>query len=193
MGLDSVELLMDIENFFEIRIPNKEAEKIATIQDMVDTVAHHLNITANEKTLRDKVFKQILPHILQLSNKEIQPGLNDLIADYLDVSDKAKWLTLEKLVQMSLPIPALTNYTSSKSWFKKYVSRANNYDWKEITVEQFIDAVCANNYQKLIDPAAVKSKYEIYICVMRITVDKAGVDYYEILPHKSFTSDLGID
>jgi acyl carrier protein len=47
MGLDSVELLMDIENFFSIQIPDTEAEKIYTIQNMVDSVAAHLNISKN--------------------------------------------------------------------------------------------------------------------------------------------------
>ena len=36
MGLDSVELVMEIENYFGIRIPDSEAEKIYTIQIMVD-------------------------------------------------------------------------------------------------------------------------------------------------------------
>ena len=32
MGLDSIELVMEIENYFGIQIPDAEAEKIYTIQ-----------------------------------------------------------------------------------------------------------------------------------------------------------------
>jgi acyl carrier protein len=34
MGLDSVELVMDIEHEFGLRIPNKEAERLAVLGDM---------------------------------------------------------------------------------------------------------------------------------------------------------------
>jgi hypothetical protein len=68
-----------------------------------------------------------------------------------------------------------------------------SYEWETLTVEQFVSAICANNYLELIDRNNIRSKYEIYIAVTGITVDKIGVDYFEIGPDKSFTSDLGID
>ena len=69
----------------------------------------------------------------------------------------------------------------------------SNYDWNSISVERFIDAVCAANYKSLVNQDAISSKYEIYIAVMGITAEKIGIDYFEILPEKSFTSDLGVD
>ena len=193
MGLDSVELLMEVEIFFGIRMPNTEAEKIDTVEDMVETVARHLNVTSNENTLQDKVFKQISSQLQQMEITGNQPQLNDLISDYVPANDAEKLKGLESLVHLRLPAPVITNARSSKSWLKKYMDQSPRYDWKTITIEQFVDAVCADNYQKLLDPDRLESKYDIYICIMRITVDKMGVDYYEILPGKSFTSDLGID
>ena len=67
------------------------------------------------------------------------------------------------------------------------------YDWHSVTVGEFVAAVCAKNYEKLLDRKNIKSVFDIYIAVVGITVDKTGVDYFEISPEKSFTSDLGID
>jgi acyl carrier protein len=37
-SLDQVEMVMDIEDYFNIEIPDDEAEKIKSIQDIVDCV-----------------------------------------------------------------------------------------------------------------------------------------------------------
>lgn len=40
-SLDTVELIMEIEEEFEIDIPDEEAEKITTVQDAIDYVIEH--------------------------------------------------------------------------------------------------------------------------------------------------------
>lgn len=114
MGLDSVELLVEIENYFSIEIPDTEAAEIFTVQNMVDVAAKHLHISDHSMS-----------------------------------------------------------------------------DWEAI--DQFKTVQCAANYQTLIDKNNIKSKYEVYVIIMGITAAKTGVDYYEITPDKSFTSDFGID
>lgn len=42
MGRDTVELIMKIEDHFSIAIPNSEAEKIDTVQDIYDAVLRHV-------------------------------------------------------------------------------------------------------------------------------------------------------
>jgi acyl carrier protein len=42
MGMDTVELIMRIEDHFGIAIPDAETEKIDTVQDIYDTVIRHL-------------------------------------------------------------------------------------------------------------------------------------------------------
>ncbi|GAA4338049.1 hypothetical protein [Flaviaesturariibacter amylovorans] len=41
MGLDTVELIVRIEQHFAICIPDAEAERIATVQDLADAVLRH--------------------------------------------------------------------------------------------------------------------------------------------------------
>lgn len=41
-SLDTVELIMSLEEAFDIEIPDEEAEKIKTVQDVVDHIHAHL-------------------------------------------------------------------------------------------------------------------------------------------------------
>ena len=195
MGLDSVELLMEFENYFKIQIPDSEAEKILTIQNMIDVVARHLNIEYVNAGMRDSIFKAVANFLQheQNVNYPIQP--NDKIANYLEVSDNEIWNNLGKAIGLLLPRP--DNYdpqsTKLRHKFKKLIGWTPLYDWHSVTVGQFIDAVCARNYQQLLKGNILTSKYEIFIAIAGITVDKIGVDYFEVSPEKSFTSDLGVD
>ncbi|MFI4954447.1 MAG: acyl carrier protein [Gammaproteobacteria bacterium] len=42
-SLDAVELVMALEEEFEIEIPDEEAEKIITVKDAIDHINDHLN------------------------------------------------------------------------------------------------------------------------------------------------------
>ena len=42
-SLDTVELVMALEEEFDIEIPDEEAEKIAKVQDAVDYIKNHTN------------------------------------------------------------------------------------------------------------------------------------------------------
>lgn len=42
-SLDTVELVMALEEEFDIEIPDEEAEKIATVQDAIDYIKNHQN------------------------------------------------------------------------------------------------------------------------------------------------------
>lgn len=42
-SLDTVELIMELEDAFEMSIPDEEAEKIQTVGQAVDYISQHLN------------------------------------------------------------------------------------------------------------------------------------------------------
>jgi acyl carrier protein len=48
-SLDTVELIMSLEEEFDIEIPDEEAEKIKTVQNVVDYILNHLASGAKEK------------------------------------------------------------------------------------------------------------------------------------------------
>ena len=190
MGLDSIELLMEIENYFGISIPDAEAEKLYTVQLMVDSVAQHLKISNENFEMKDKIFLRVTAIMKEFGwlVKNITPA--DFIGQYFPSTYKQDWKSFEDALRLSIPQPY---FSSQNPTLLESIIGKPLYKSDEISFEQFVAAICANNYQVLIDKNHINSKYEIYIAVMGITVDKLGVDYYEVRPDKSFTSDLGVD
>ncbi len=195
MGLDSVELVMEMEKYFSIQIPDPEAEKITTIQKMVDCVAKHLSVSNNSIELRDAIVDKIQTILIKI-NLTDKP-LNPTAPVFLTLPPKNKSIWQSFINELALIVPKPETMGKSGGTFinniKTKLSWNPLYDWTEITVEQFASAICARNCATLIDRSAIKNTYEIYVAVTSITVDKIGVDYYEITPEKSFTNDLGVD
>lgn len=194
MGMDTVELVMEFENYFRVQIPNAEAEQMTTIQEAADTIARLLTITGEDAPLRDRVFS-IIKATVSNADKNEPVQLSSCIAGYLSPDNDMLWQKLESGLGMHIPRPLASRPDKVKiGWLiKKLVDWSPGYDWNKITTEQFILAICARNYSTLLNPADISNYYEILVGVTGITVNKSGVDYYEALPEKFFTSDLGMD
>jgi acyl carrier protein len=59
MGLDSVEILMEVENAFGIKIPGEEAEKIITVGDFHNSVWKHMDGRQIDKCHSQAVFYKL--------------------------------------------------------------------------------------------------------------------------------------
>lgn len=84
MGLDTVELLMKVEEHFAISIPDPEAERIATVQDYYDTVARHLAAKPAEVSAIQGAINALIADHAGLDPTEIEPRksiTNDLGLD----------------------------------------------------------------------------------------------------------------
>lgn len=195
MGLDSVELIMNFENYFKIQIPDPEAEKLDTVKKVVDSISIHLNITDTGLTLRDKLLEQIIASIKLTGVVIDQIAYTDLITNYISPRDKEKWWIFKTHLNLEVPTPETQRNSNSKLGDKliKILSWTPLYEFEKITVEEFVDAVAGNNYRTLVNPSNIKTKYEIFIAVIGITVDKMGVNYFEVKANSSFTNDLGVD
>lgn len=194
MGLDSVELVMEIENYFNISIPDPEAETLTTVGEMADCVASHRNVSSVEAPLRDELFAKIKDYLFSKANITADINIEDKILNYFSPHNET-WAALETNLKIKIPYPEQVSLPGKKfsDKIRRFINWLPPYKPEDITFELFISGICAYNFRELLDPANIKNKYEIYIGVMGITVDKTGVDYYEVTPEKSFTSDLGID
>jgi acyl carrier protein len=72
MGLDSVELLVEVEKKFNIQILGCEAEKIYTVKDFHNTVWGHLNQKENSKCISKSLFYMLRKTFAE--NFKIQKG-----------------------------------------------------------------------------------------------------------------------
>jgi hypothetical protein len=117
------------------------------------------------------------------------------VKDSLDITNKALIVQLENSLNLQFPgikkseIKNAALFEKLKTW----LDFSPVYDFSNISWKKYVDVILAFNLEKTIQPGNIHSKYEIYVALMRITVDKTGVDYFEIGLEKSFTDDLGID
>ena len=190
MGLDSVELLMEFEKFFGLIVPDRDAEKVITVGDMTELVSSQLQIESSAPLLREAIFRELVP--LLRAEKEIL--LTDMVAAYLNPADKVRWNETAEKLRLSMPLPD-TDSGQPSAWKQLFGMElhAATYNWLSISFSRFADCIAAANYTAVVDPQHIRSKHDVYIAIMGITAEKQSIDYYEILPEKSFTSDLGID
>lgn len=195
MGLDSVELIMDMEKHFSISIPDPEAEKAATVGKLVDIVARILKAGPYDFALRIQTFEQIKEAIQEIRNEPVGFLITDQVANSINIFDNTLLAALEEKLDLKLPglnsSGSLQNgaMTKLRQWF----SFETSLDFSNLNWKKFIDITLAYNLHRLENRIYYQSRYEIYIAVMRITVDRIGVDFEEIGIEKSFTDDLGVD
>jgi acyl carrier protein len=105
MSLDSLELLMEVENTFGIQIPDLEAEEIGTVGDFYQCVLSKLEILPIEGCRSQKLFyrfRRILADKYKISLKSITTTtpLENIIPKK---NRKQAWRELEKRFVLKLP------------------------------------------------------------------------------------------
>ncbi len=111
MGLDSVELLMGVEKYFGIEVPDFEAEKAYSVQALMDIVARLLNISDGSLSLRDTIFDRVNQALLSLGLSERAVELNELVSKYLNPGQHENWEAFKNELQLEVPKPE-----TSESW-----------------------------------------------------------------------------
>lgn len=195
MGLDTVELVMEFENYFGISIPNADAESLHNIQSVVEYVSSVLNIYEETSGLKEITLDRLIKALQVLNGNTEEIKAADLIGILLNPQDHFQLARLSN--EIGFPIPELNvrPNTHKSKWvvMLSKLSLQPIFDWSLVTVDRLNDAINMFNIDKLVDKRNLASKYEIYLAVGQLTIDKSGVDYLEIEPGKSFTSDLGLD
>ncbi|MFC6860553.1 acyl carrier protein [Zunongwangia atlantica] len=197
MGLDSVELLMSVENKFGIRIEDSEAEKIYTVQNFVDSVYDKIIINPTEKCLTQIVFYRIRKAFqnLKLTDKAIKPETK--LSELLTQTElKENWYLLETEIGLELPELVALDFNPNlgshvKIFGMKTIKRTTPVS--SGTIRDLIHWTIALNQEKLIDIQNVTSKYEVERIIIGIINRNMGIPISEIKLEHSITDDLGID
>ncbi len=198
MGLDSVALIMSIEDKFGIVIPDAECERIATVQQMVNSIFEKIKITPNNKCSSQVIFykiRQVLFEQFSCNKKDIT--INTRMIDLLSETNlKSDWIRLK--ISLGLEIPNLVDLDLDKTLNKevrflgfKIFDRTEPV--AENTLRKFTDWIISLNYHKLKLIENISNKYEIERILCGIIEENTGVPISEIELQHSFTNDLGID
>lgn len=185
MGLDSVELVMEWEDFFGIKIPDLEASKMATVADAENYISTQVNYINQGTNIKDIVLKNLTAGFSELN---LKISSDNLVFDVVGSNEEVLWRKLSSLVKYELPLP-FSSSTAGKWYDKLFPTKVN---FGEVTLERYVDLICAINYQALVRPE-VKNQYEVMIAVMGITIEKIGVSPFEVFLTSRFTNDLGIN
>jgi hypothetical protein len=105
MGLDQVELLLAVEDGFQIHIENHEAARVGTVGDLYDLVVSKLRHSTSKQCLTSAAFYRTRRGIvdsLGVPRREIRPSTN-LEPLLPEATRRRMWQTIEAVVGLKLP------------------------------------------------------------------------------------------
>ena len=197
MGLDSVEILVRVEEHFGISIPDAEAAQISTVQEFADCVFTKVGVHPGEKCKSQMLFNKLRNYLVssqRINGDLIKPGsrirdliTNDIRQTWTDIADYLK-LDLPALSELDLDP---TKEKEIKILGLKFLTRKSPVTGR--TIDDLINWVLAKNYIKLIHAKNLFDKADVERVVVGIISDSAGIPVEEIENGHRITSDLGID
>lgn len=197
MGLDSVELLVDLEHKFGLVIPDLEAENIYTVDHLVGAFYSKLGIQNTDHHLKQSVFYSIRKALVKRGYKrsDIRPT-----TELWRLFDKQKiqqeWLALEQDLQLDMPKLVKLDYTENLGTDIRLFGMKIYQRPKAITasnIKQLIDWIVSLNYEQFIKLDKLNNRYELERIVVAEISRRLGIPIAEIELHHSITKDLGID
>ena len=221
MGLDSVELLIEVENTFEVTIPDAEVGRVLTVGDIVAVVCTQLAGPATARC-RTQHFFYRLRRSLPLGRRSscgpatalrkvigTPEAYRQLAADTgLDFPplELPRWyqngLTTVFLSFLSLLAVGTIHY--GWWWIAAMIGLAillrkvnGRLDPRyrqlvpAVTLRHFTYQLTARNYRKVHHVG--RNEREVYTVIREIIIDKMGVDRSEVTPAAALGADLGID
>jgi len=182
MGLDSVELVMAIEEEFGIEIPNEDAEQITTVGQMYDFLRKTLHSTPPAHCMTQRMFYRVRRAIIEnygvpKQSITLDTKLKDLVPEQ---HLKNKWPYLDLFAELDFP-------KLDRNWWP--VARRTSTD--VLTLRELLTAMTTLNAEKLlVEPG---SDEEIWVRLTKVIQRQLNVELREIQPDASFTRDLGVD
>ena len=197
MGLDSVELLVKVEEKFGISISDPEAATIYTVGDLANSVFTKVNLSRNQKCLSQIVYYRLRYAFVKLRNTRENIGLDSPLVELLPQKDLNKeWDFIQNTIELNLPELVKLDYNKELNEevklfgiriYKRTEPITNN------TIRKLVDWILSLNFEELISMDNITSKYEVERIVCGIISDHMGIPVNEIELEYSITNDLGID
>lgn len=198
MGLDTVELIVSIEKYFDIEISDSVTEQLATVGDVAAWVGQQLG-TRNERpsTVRATVAAHVQrlfadDHQAHKPAAEARP-LPALLPDRRIYAHYAARLLAG--AGLHLPTPDFSVSAAAGSLLRHVFGRPHTPAllWPTAsTLADLINWTVALNYETLLS-APFHIQYDVEQAICGLTSNASGVSVLKINRSSRFTYDLGMD
>ena len=182
MGLDSVELVLAIQEEFGIEIADVDAGQIFTVGQMYDYLRHKLRSTPPVHCITQRMFYRVRRALsenygLPRNSISLDARLNDLVPGE---ELKEAWPYLDLFAELEFP-------RLDKNWWP--MGRRNSTD--SLTLRELLTAMATLNAERLlVEPG---SDDEVWARLTKVIERQLNVNLREIQPDSSFAKDLGVD
>jgi len=105
MGLDSVTLVVDVEKHFHISISNAEAERLRTVQDLVNCVFTKVSLNSNQECKSQTLFHRLRSFLADgLKVEAATIGREVKLREIIPTNElSAVWAQIETVFAVELP------------------------------------------------------------------------------------------
>jgi acyl carrier protein len=178
MGLDSVELVMAIEEEFGLEIPDKAAERMYTVGDVYTYIKDRIATAQPGACLTQRTFYKIRKTLIEHFGIERQSvDLNTRLGDLISKQElEEAWPFLGLMIGENPPPFERVR----SSWFTESKESADQYTVRDL-VEEFVRAN-ANESAKEKD-----EEQEIWRRLVDVFVRQVNVTRAEVVPEASIT------
>jgi hypothetical protein len=149
-----------------------------SIQEATNGILNILQLPNQNKNFETAFSNRIENYIRQL-----KIPIQDSIIVYDDEIAKQ----LEEISQLEFPKVSYAIFSK----LQKLITKKN--EQKEISLAYLTYLVASLNYEELLIPSEIQSEYEVSVAVSGMTIQKIGLNPFEVSPEKYFVRDLGID
>ena len=198
MGLDTVELVVSFEKYFEVNIPDRVCEQLGTVGDVAAWLGQQFDTTTQrESAVREAVAGHLHEVFAQAKRHPALQAETTLLVQLVPDRTAQTYYAAQLLARHELKLPELPVVAPlrSSSWLARLFGSDRLPPKPALltsTIADLIDWTVAFNYEKLLRPP-FRSQYDMEQAVIGLTSDKSGVDIPDITLRSSFTNDLGMD
>jgi acyl carrier protein len=193
MGLDSVELLVRFEKYFEVDIPDVVVETLFTPADTATWISQYLGVATDGFSPGQKAAEQQLQTLFAAC----APLADTKLASLLPTGEAWVQYAQQLASQTDWQLPEIDwlRPPRARGWLNQlfnWVTTVTPPSPNHYYFADLIDWTLARNYELLL-PKPWQNRHEILQAVIGITSDSSGVEVSEIKPDSRFVYDLGID
>ena len=183
MGLDSVELVMAIEDEFGLDIPDYAAARMYTVGDVYEYLKQKLDSEEPVACMTQRVFYKLRKALIEnYGLKRSAILLDTKLSDIMPLKEiEAGWPFLDMFIELRTPTFQTAN---QKVLGFKLIKET-------LTMRELVDSLIALNSRTL--APRKESNEEIWDRLVKVFMQQLSVSIDEIKPEASITQDLGCD